>query len=575
MMSERDKKVFLKIIGAAVAVFLIVLIVAPPYPDIPDIIHKIISGNSTSEFPQGGTVEQLNHIIETINVKTVKHPKGIVNVTPTNITEFLPDISKYPPRVNSSTSSCIEIFSSTEKAGSGNDGWLTEVARDFNNAAIVIDGKQVSVTLRGIASGLGADYITSRKHLPDAYTPSNELWGEIIVSKKVKAQLVQKRLAGNVAGILLSKAKKDELAAKYGAIDIKTIIDAVANNEMQMGYTDPFTSSTGLNFLISAFQTFNSNNLFSDKAIAGFRSFQANIPVVALTTQQLKDDAKSGDLDGLILEYQTYMNDPEIRSYEFIPFGVRHDSPMYAIDELSAEKMKILNKFVEFTQQEKYRTLATEYGFNGLDEYQSDAAAVSGDVIIQAQQEWKKNKDTGKNICAVFVADVSDSMAGEPLNNLKRSLLQGQKKIGKNNLIGLISYSSDVYIDMPISKFDMNNRSYFAGAVRDLQAISSTSTYDAIAVAMKMLIDQKAAGPNANPDLKPRIFLLSDGKQNTGHSLNDVIGIKQKLGVPITTIGYNANIPDLAEISKPEGNCINADNEDVVYKMDQLFNFAL
>ncbi len=168
----------------------------------------------------------------------------------------MPEISKYPPQVDSSTSSYIEIFSSTEKAGSGTDGWLTEVAKDFNNAKIMIDGKQVSVRLRGIASGDGADYITSGKYLPDAYTPSNELWGEMIVSRGVKAQLVQKRLAGNVAGILLTKAKKDELVNKYGAINIKTIIDAVANKELAMGYTNPFASSTGLNFLISALADF-------------------------------------------------------------------------------------------------------------------------------------------------------------------------------------------------------------------------------------------------------------------------------------------------------------------------------
>ena len=85
------------------------------------------------------------------------------------------------------------------------------------------------------------------------------------------------------------------------------------------------------------------------------------------------------DLDGFILEYQTYMNTPDIRSYEFIPFGVRHDSPIYAIGELSAEKKKILNQFVEFTKQENYQTLATKYGFNGLNQYQPEAVPVSGD----------------------------------------------------------------------------------------------------------------------------------------------------------------------------------------------------
>ncbi len=295
---------------------------------------------------------------------------------------------------------------------------------------------------------------------------------------------MEKRLAGNVAGILLTKAKKDELVAKYGAINIKTIVDAVANNELNMGYTNPLASSTGLNFLISTLQTFDSSNPLSDKAAAGFEGFQSNIPVVAYTTLQMRDAAKSGVLDGFILEYQTYVNTPDIRSYEFIPFGVRHDSPIYAIGELSAEKKKILNKFAEFTQQEKYQTLATKYGFNGLNQYQSEAGAISGDVIIQAQKLWKDVKNT-KPICAVFVADVSGSMDGEPLNKLKRSLLQGQNYIGQDNLIGLISYSNDVNIDLPIAKFDLNQKSLFAGAVNDLQAGGSTATFDAIAVAMQ------------------------------------------------------------------------------------------
>jgi Ca-activated chloride channel homolog len=558
MFDKSNKNVILKIIGLAIVVFLIVYWGIPSDP----IIH----------ISQEKAAELLDSIIKDINVKTVTHPKAQVDVQATDLKDILPDISKYPPQVNSSTQSFIEIFSSTEKAGSGTDGWLTEVAKDFNNAKIMIDGKTASVRLRGIASGKGADYITSGKYLPDAYTPSNELWGEMIISRGVKAQLVQKRLAGNVAGILLTKSKKDELTAKYGAINIKTVVDAVANNELQMGYTNPLASSTGLNFLISTLQTFDSSNLLSDKAAAGFESFQANIPVVAYTTLQMRDAAKSGDLDGFILEYQTYLNTPDIRSYEFIPFGARHDNPMYAIGELSAEKMKILNKFVEFSQQEKYQTLATQYGFNGLNEYQSDAVAVSGDVIIQAQKLWKEKKNA-KPICAVFVADVSGSMAGKPLNNLKKSLSEGQKYIGHDNLIGLVSYSSDVNIDLPIAKFDLNQRSLFAGAVRDLQEDSSTSTFDAIAIAMQMLIDQKAAGPNADPNLKPKIFVLSDGETNTGHSLDDIRSIVKGLGIPIYTIGYNANIPALQEIASiNEAACINADTDNVMDKIRDLFN---
>ncbi|AEB67262.1 MAG: VWA domain-containing protein [Methanothrix soehngenii] len=550
MLDKKNKNVLLKIVGLAVAVFLLVYI--------------------GTIFMGGGGEKTLDGIVKEIDVTEMPPTKGLVDISGIDIAATLPDISKYPPQVNSSTSSYIEIFSSTEKAGGGTDGWLTEVARDFNNAKIMIDGKQTSVRLRGIASGQGADYITSGKYLPDAYTPSNELWGEMLISRGVDARLVQKRLAGNAAGILITKSKKAELEAKYGAVNVTTVIDSVANNELQMGYTNPFASSTGLNFLISTLQAIDASNPLSNKAIAGFDRFQENIPVVAYTTLQMREAAKSGVLDAFVLEYQTYVNTPDIRSYEFIPFGVRHDSPIYAIGKLSPEKTKILDEFIKFSQQENYQNLATKYGFNGLDEYRSEFVPASGDVLIQAQKLWKEKKNA--NICAVFVADVSGSMDGEPLNNLKKSLLEGQKYIGKDNLIGLVSYSDDVYINLPISRFDLNNRSYFVGAVGGLQAGGATATFDGIAVAMKMLEEQLAL----DPKLKPKIFVLSDGETNRGHSLNDIRKLVEESGIPIYTIGYNADIKALEEISLVnEAASINADTEDVVYKLANLFNAEL
>ena len=549
MIDEKNKNVLLKIAGLAFAVFLLTF------------VGMYIFGTTNTDLT-------LPTIIKGIDVTNVAH-KGIpIEIDGTDLKDILPDISKYPPQVEKSTTSYIEIFSSPEKAGSGTDGWLTEVARDFNRAKMIVEGKQVSARLRGIASGQGADYITSQKHLPDAYTPSNELWGEMIISRGIKAELMQKRLAGNVAGILLTKAKREELEGRYGKINITTIINAVAKNQLQMGYTNPLASSTGLNFLISTLQAIDGSNPLSYRAVSGFESFQDNIPVVAYTTLQMRESARSGILEGFILEYQTYINTPDIRSYEFIPFGVRHDSPIYAIGEISPEKMKILSEFIDFSQQEKYQKLANEYGFNGLDQYQPESGPVSGDVIIQAQKIWKEEKDP-MPICAVFVADVSGSMDGEPLNKLKRSLMEGQRYIGNDNLVGLISYSDDVHIDLPISKFDLKNRSLFSGAVHDLQTGGSTATFNGIAVALDMLQKEKEKDPN----LKLRIFVLSDGETNRGHSLNEIRGIVEESGIPIYTIGYNADIEALREISRiNEAASINADTDDVVYELRNLFN---
>ncbi|AIQ41299.1 VWA domain-containing protein [Paenibacillus sp. FSL R5-0912] len=530
-------------------------------------------GKSKTEISAEDADKKLNRIYKDINVSSTAPVKGQIDLDPAAVGDSLPEISKFPLSVNSTTDSYAEIFSSTEKSGTGNDGWLNEVANDFNAAGILVDGKPVSVSIRNIASGTAADYIRSGKYVPDAYTPSNELWGEMVKASGVSAELVSERLAGNVAGVVMSKQKYDQLVGKYGSINVKTITDAIAANELAMGYTDPFASSTGLNFLVTALGSFDSTDLLGDKAVQGFEKFQANVPFIASTTLQMRDAAKSGMLDAFVLEYQTYVNAADLTSgYVFTPFGVRHDSPLYALGDLPEEKLEIIRKFAEFAVQDKTQTAASDRGFNGLNDYKSELAPVNGSLLSSAQKLWKEKKDGSKPIAAVFVADVSGSMAGEPLNRLKESLLKGQKFLGKDNSIGFVSYSSDVTINLPIGKYDTNQQSMFVGAINSLQAAGGTATFDGMVVAMKMLKEELTL----HPEMKPLIFVLSDGETNEGHSLDEIRGLIESYKIPVYTIGYNANIKALESISSiNEAANINADTEDVVYKIGNLLNVQM
>jgi len=515
--------------------------------------------------------QQLNEFYKKIVVNQVPARKDQISIGAPNIKDSLPSITKYPAQVEKTTDNYVEIFSSTEKAGTNKDGWLNEIANQFNSSNFTLpNGKQISVRIRGIASGLGTDYITTGKYLPDAFSPSNELWGKMIAAKGGKIELIEKRIAGNVAGILLSKSKYDVLVKKYGSINLKTITDAVAANEIAMGYTNPFASSTGLNFLVSTLLTFDSKDPLSSKAVEGFEKFQANIPFVSYTTLQMRESAQSGVLDGFLLEYQTLVNTPELlNDYVFTPFGVRHDSPVYSIGDLSSDKTAILKKFIEFCKKDSSQKLATDYGFNTHNEYKSEVADISGEQIAQAQKLWKEKKDANKLISAVFVADTSGSMNGEPLNKLKESLVSGSQYIGKDNSVGLVSFSTDVNINLPIAKFDINQRSLFSGAVKDLQAAGNTAMFDAIIVATKMLIDEKVKNPNA----QLMLFVLSDGETNLGLDLNEVQGVLQAFKIPIYTIGYNANVKALQAVSSiNEAASINADSDNVVYQLGSLFN---
>jgi Ca-activated chloride channel family protein len=530
-------------------------------------------GKTKTQVTSEDAGKQLSKLYSNIKISTETPVKGQIDLDPVDVASSLPDISKFTIAVDNTTDNFVEIFSSTEKSGTGVDGWLAEVATEFNSANISVNGKPASVKIRNIASGTAADYIKSGKYVPDAYTPSNELWGEMIKASGVKTQLVSKRLVGNVPGIVIVKAKYDALVDKYGSVNVKTVTEAISNNEFSMGYTDPFASSTGLNFLVTALNSFDSSNILGDKAVQGFEKFQANVPFIASTTIQMREAAKSGMLDGFVLEYQTYVNAADFKSgYVFTPFGVRHDSPLYALGELPQAKLDIIKKFADFVAQGNYQQSAKEKGFNNLEDYKSELAAVDGNLLSSAQKLWKEKKNGGKPIAAVFVTDVSGSMDGEPLNRMKESLLKGQKYLGRDNSIGLVSYSSDVTINLPIAKYDTNQQSMFVGAVNSLQASGGTATFDGIVVALKMLQDELAI----NPAVKPMIFVLSDGETNEGYSLKDIKGLIETYNVPIFTVGYNANIKALQSISSiNEAASINADTDDVVYKIGNLFNVQM
>lgn len=501
----------------------------------------------------------LDEMYNELDVEQATPVKGTVTLDTPDLYDELPEIDKYPLSVEGSGDVDIEIFTSGEKAGKDNDSWLIDVASSFNSSDVkTSDGKTVSMSVRSVPSGTAADYIISGKYLPDLYTPSNTLFGEYAISNNGSLELYADRLVGNTAGILV---KKDS-----GYTTADEVIKAVQDNKITMGYTNPQTSATGLNLLLALLRGGDDN----------FTKFNANIPYVAYTTQQMRDSASNGTLDAMLSEYQAYINDNNLTSmYDFIAFGVRHDNPVYICNKSgkTAAELEGVKLVVDYCKSDEMQKIAAQKGFNANDDYTS-AEEFSGAQVTQGLKTYKKTKDNGKDIIAVFVADCSGSMDGDPMNQLKNSLTNGAQYINDNNYVGLVSYSNSVTIEVPIAQFDLNQRSYFQGAVNNLIASGGTASYDAVVVAVKMITEAKAQ----HPDAKCMLFLLSDGYANNGYSMDEITSALRTSGIPVYTIGYgdDADTGELARLSGiNEAASINADSDDIIYKIKSLFNSQL
>lgn len=513
-------------------------------------------GGGISGTKQDMTLDEMHNELD---VEQATPVKGTVTLDTPDLYDELPEIDKYPLSVEGSGDVDIEIFTSGEKAGKDNDSWLIDVASSFNSSDVkTSDGKTVSMSVRSVPSGTAADYIISGKYLPDLYTPSNTLFGEYAISNNGSLELYADRLVGNTAGILV---KKDS-----GYTTADEVIKAVQDNKITMGYTNPQTSATGLNLLLTLLRGGDDN----------FTKFNANIPYVAYTTQQMRDSASNGTLDAMLSEYQAYINDNNLTSmYDFIAFGVRHDNPVYICNKSgkTAAELEGVKLVVDYCKSDEMQKIAAQKGFNANDDYTS-AEEFSGAQVTQGLKTYKKTKDNGKDIIAVFVADCSGSMDGDPMNQLKNSLTNGAQYINDNNYVGLVSYSNSVTIEVPIAQFDLNQRSYFQGAVNNLIASGGTASYDAVVVAVKMITEAKAQ----HPDAKCMLFLLSDGYANNGYSMDEITSALRTSGIPVYTIGYgdDADTGELARLSGiNEAASINADSDDIIYKIKSLFNSQL
>jgi Ca-activated chloride channel family protein len=543
-----------KVIFASVVVVVFLIVIA---------MVVAVAGKSGT----GG--KSLEKLVAGVDVTQADPVKASVELTNNSLFDEVPEITKYPLKVEGTGDVDIEIFTSGEKAGTGTDSWLIEVAEKFNQSGTVLDsGKSVSISVRSVSSGLAADYIASGKYLPDLYTPSNELFGEYCKANGGSITLYNERLVGNTAGVLVKKGS--------GYTDVESVIEDVREGNLNLGYTNPQTSATGLNLLLTILRTYDSNNMFSDTAVEAFADFNNNIPFVAYTTQQMRDSASNGSLDGMVSEYQAYINDTNLTaSYDFIPFGERHDNPLYIVNatDKTADELKAIELINQYLMSDESQAIATKDGFNQNDDYASDVKA-SGSDVSKALEVYKLNKDGDRPIIAVFVADCSGSMNGEPMLALKESLTNGMQYINSNNYVGLVSFNDDVTIELPIAQFDLTQKSYFQGAVNRMSAGGGTASYDALTIAMDMIETAKAD----HPDAKCMIFLLSDGAVNRGYSLKTVTPALSDSKIPVYAIGYGDGV-DKDELNAVaavnEAATIYADSDDIIYQIKSLFNSNL
>ena len=493
------------------------------------------------------------------------------------LADTLPDIDEFPlvvdPRPGGDRT-VAEIFVSTEKSGTGVDGWMVEAAESFNDSGQrLADGSEAQVAIRKIASGTGYQFIAAGDEIPAGFSPSNHLWVQMANTHSPLSMLTDQTVP-NVAGIVMKDETAEQLREQYGELDTKVLLEAVINGDLVMGYTNPFASSTGLNFLLTVLDDFAEGDearLVAPDVASVFETFQEQVPFVAFTTLQMRDSVErdNGTLDAFVMEWQTYTNTDSLRNgFEFIPFGVRHDNPLYAFEQARPEEREVLELFAEHVTNDEQQRRAAELGFDPPD-YVSDVTIPSGETLIEAQQLWKDKKDAGRPVYAVFVTDTSGSMAGSRIFAVQQALESSREFINPEASVGMVEFSDQARRRLELAPFDLNQQAQFVAAAQDMDTVGGTAMYDGVVLGLSMLAEQR----ELDPDGKFMLIVLTDGETNEGLRFGDVDEVIAGLRIPVFTVGFEADLEELGKLaSLVEAATINAGEGDVEFKLSSLFN---
>jgi Ca-activated chloride channel family protein len=185
------------------------------------------------------------------------------------------------------------------------------------------------------------------------------------------------------------------------------VVDQILAGNLKLGYSNPYTSSAGLDFLQTLLwvlaghdqerQPLTAAELNRPQITKLFDLLQQRIAGTAPTYPQSIQMWKSqpNRFDAVVMAHQSFnqlKQQPGFEDLVEVPFGTPQNSPLAAFPWTTAQERQALQRFAQFASSEPMQTLARQRGYG---EPQGIAAAAKppqadGALLSKAQTLWKQ-----------------------------------------------------------------------------------------------------------------------------------------------------------------------------------------
>ena len=429
--------------------------------------------------------------------------------------------------------------------------WLQSAIDNFNKAKIeTAAGKPVFVSLNPVESGQAVADMTTGADLPALWIPDSEVWANVL------AERGQPSFQGNCVSVAESplviamwRPIAESLGwpgRSLGWLDIGSLAaDPSAwayysggqfGPTLRMGHTHPGLSGTGTSTLLAIVQAAESKvdavtveEIQQPIVQASVSAFEGIVSWFSTSTDQLGQtmgERGIGYLGAAVMYESTVVHygggDPDIVPiYPFEgTFVATH--PACVNGSASAETQEAATLFRDYLLEQEAQQLAVANGLrpvnesvivgapldaaHGVDPSQPEVvfSPPTVDTIYAVQDLWQAAR---KDVNLVMILDVSGSMDGNKIKNMRRAAIQFVEQMGDDDFITIVAFSSQPIVLIHHEQVGLTRENVIR-TIESLEASGDTALYDAIGMGANSIANTTSS------QTSNAMVVLTDGLDN-------------------------------------------------------------
>ena len=455
--------------------------------------------------------------------------------------------------------------------------WMQRSANEFNAEGFRTEnGRNIFITVTEIDSGTAITELTSGAN-PDMWVPDEQVWVNLLADQG----------NSNFQGNCQSVAESPLVIGMYrevaeslgwpglplGWLDIGSLAtDSNAwryysggefGNTLRMGHTHPGLSGTGASTLLSVVQAAQSKtdavtitDIQQPIVQASVGAFESGVAIFSTDSASLGAQMEERGVRYLgagIMHETTVLQSGGINIVPIYPLEGTFVADFPAcinqtVDSLNQEAAGIFRDYLVSTEAQ---TIATSYGLRPINseaeiqwpltsDYGADLsqpervfAPPSVETIYAVQELWQSER---KDVNLVMLLDVSGSMSGSKMNNMRDAAIQFVDQMGDDDFISIIIFSSSAEIIVNHEQIGPS-RQKVINAIAGLEAFGDTSLFDAIGLGSRLI--EETRGVNTTDAL----VVLTDGEDTFSFQYSAAEAAEAALNSEATvfTIAYGRN----------------------------------